>query len=60
VIVKAGATGGPMLILLPGMGPAADLAAQGIAVVQGLPAAMQHVNVHFRTDIVASGSCQCA
>ncbi|MBL9074506.1 GMC family oxidoreductase N-terminal domain-containing protein [Tabrizicola sp.] len=53
VIVTSGAIGSPKLLMLSGLGPAAQLRAQGIEVQQDLPGVGQNLNDHFGIDIVA-------
>ncbi len=53
VIVTSGAIGSPKLMLLSGVGPAAQLQSHGIAVVQDLPGVGQNLTDHFGIDIVA-------
>lgn len=53
VLVSSGAIGTPKLMLLSGVGPAADLAQHGIAVVHDLPGVGQNLTDHFGIDIVA-------
>ena len=53
VIVTSGAIGSPKLMLLSGIGPAADLTAHGIPVVADLPGVGQNLTDHFGIDIVA-------
>ncbi len=53
VIVTSGAVGTPKLMLLSGIGPAADLARHGIKVQQDLPGVGQNLTDHFGIDIVA-------
>jgi choline dehydrogenase-like flavoprotein len=53
VIVTSGAIGSPRLMMLSGIGPAAELRRHGIAVVQDLPGVGQNLNDHFGIDIVA-------
>jgi choline dehydrogenase len=48
VVLTAGAIGSPQLLMLSGLGPAASLAAQGIAVVQDLPAVGAHLQDHLQ------------
>ncbi|MBO6638018.1 MAG: GMC family oxidoreductase N-terminal domain-containing protein [Roseitalea sp.] len=53
VLVTSGAIGTPKLMMLSGVGPAAQLAAHGIDVVQDLPGVGENLNDHFGIDIVA-------
>ena len=53
VIVTSGAIGTPKLMLLSGIGPAAELARHGIKVQQDLPGVGQNLTDHFGIDIVA-------
>lgn len=53
VIITSGAIGSPKLMLLSGVGPAADLARHGIKVVHDLPGVGQNLTDHFGIDIVA-------
>lgn len=53
VIVTSGAIGTPKLMLLSGVGPAADLRALGLPVVADLPGVGQNLTDHFGIDIVA-------
>lgn len=53
VLVTAGAIGTPKLMMLSGVGPAAHLRAQGIAVVHDLPGVGANLTDHFGIDIVA-------
>ncbi len=53
VIVTSGAIGSPKLMMLSGIGPAADLRRHGIDVVQDLAGVGQNLNDHFGIDIVA-------
>jgi choline dehydrogenase-like flavoprotein len=53
VIVTSGAIGSPKLMMLSGVGAAAELARHGIPVVQDLPGVGQNLNDHFGIDIVA-------
>lgn len=53
VIVTTGAIGTPKLMMLSGVGPAAELARHGIPVVQDLPGVGQNLTDHFGIDIVA-------
>ena len=53
VIVTSGAIGSPKLMLLSGIGPAADLARHGIPVQHDLPGVGQNLTDHFGIDIVA-------
>ena len=52
VLVTSGAIGTPKLMLLSGVGPAAHLAEQGIAVLHDLPGVGQNLTDHFGIDIV--------
>ena len=52
VIVTAGAIGSPKIMLLSGVGPAAQLKAHGIDVVHDLPGVGENLNDHFGIDIV--------
>ena len=47
IIVTGGVYGSPQLLLLSGVGPAADLRDMGIAVQHGLPAVGQNLHDHF-------------
>lgn len=53
VIVTSGAIGSPKLLLLSGVGPAADLGALGIPVRYDLPGVGRNLTDHFGIDIVA-------
>ena len=53
VIVTSGAIGSPKLMLLSGVGPAADLSRHGIKVQHDLPGVGQNLTDHFGIDIVA-------
>lgn len=53
VILTSGAIGSPRLLMLSGVGPAAHLAAHGIAVQQDLAGVGQNLTDHFGIDIVA-------
>ena len=53
VIITSGAIGTPKLLLLSGIGPAAQLGFHGIPVVQDLPVVGQNLTDHFGIDIVA-------
>ena len=53
VLVTSGAVGSPKLLLLSGIGPAADLTSHGIGVVADLPGVGQNLTDHFGIDIVA-------
>lgn len=53
VLVTSGAIGSPKLMLLSGVGPAADLQRHGIAVLHDLPGVGQNLTDHFGIDIVA-------
>jgi len=48
IVLTAGAIGSPQLLMLSGIGPAAALAAQGIAVVQDLPAVGGNLQDHLQ------------
>lgn len=50
VILSAGAINSPQLLLLSGVGPAAQLQAQGIAVVADSPAVGEHLQDHLCID----------
>lgn len=52
VIVTSGAIGSPKLMMLSGVGPAAQLQAHGITVVQDLAGVGQNLTDHFGIDIV--------
>ncbi|HSV13364.1 MAG TPA: GMC family oxidoreductase N-terminal domain-containing protein, partial [Tepidisphaeraceae bacterium] len=52
VIVCAGALNSPQLLLLSGIGPAAHLAEQGIAVQHDLPGVGQSLQDHYQARIV--------
>lgn len=52
VIVSAGAIGSPKLLMLSGIGPAAHLREQGIAIVQDLPGVGQNLQDHMNIDVV--------
>ena len=47
VIVAAGSIGSPKLLLLSGIGPAADLAAMGIDIVHDLPGVGENLQDHY-------------
>ena len=47
VVLSAGAVGSPQLLLLSGVGPAADLAAHGIPLVRDLPAVGRELTDHL-------------
>jgi choline dehydrogenase-like flavoprotein len=51
IILSAGAIGSPHLLLLSGIGPAAQLAQHGIAVVQDLPGVGQNLQDHYSAPI---------
>lgn len=53
VLLTAGAIGSPKLMMLSGLGPAADLRGHGIEVVQDLPGVGQNLADHYAIDIVA-------
>ncbi len=53
VIITAGAIGSPKLMLLSGVGPAAQLSLHGIAVLHDLPGVGQNLTDHFGVDMVA-------
>lgn len=53
VLVTAGAIGSPKIMMLSGIGPAAHLREQGIAVVHDLPGVGENLTDHFGIDIVA-------
>lgn len=53
VIITSGAIGSPKLMMLSGVGPAAELARHGIKVVHDLPGVGQNLTDHFGIDIVA-------
>jgi len=53
VIVTAGAIGSPKIMLLSGVGPAAQLQQHGIDVVHDLPGVGENLTDHFGVDIVA-------
>jgi choline dehydrogenase-like flavoprotein len=53
VIVTSGAIGTPKLMMLSGVGPAAHLRDNGVAVVHDLPGVGENLNDHFGIDIVA-------
>ncbi len=53
VILTAGAIGSPKMLMLSGVGPAAQLKQHGIAVVHDLPGVGENLNDHFGIDIVA-------
>jgi len=53
ILVTSGAIGSPKLMLLSGVGPAAQLRAHGIDVVQDLPGVGENLADHFGVDIVA-------
>ena len=52
VIVTSGAIGSPKLMMLSGVGPAIQLQAHGITVVQDLAGVGQNLTDHFGIDIV--------
>jgi len=52
VVVTAGAIGSPKIMLLSGVGPADQLRALGIEVVQDLPGVGENLSDHFGIDIV--------
>lgn len=52
VVVTAGAVGSPKMMLLSGVGPADQLKALGIDVVQDLPGVGENLSDHFGIDIV--------
>jgi choline dehydrogenase len=52
-VVCAGALGSPKLLLLSGVGPAADLTGHGIAVVHDLPGVGRHLNDHVNIKLSA-------
>jgi choline dehydrogenase len=52
VIVSAGAYDSPKLLLLSGIGPAAYLQEQGIAVVADLPGVGQNLSDHLRMPVI--------
>jgi choline dehydrogenase len=47
VILSAGAIGSPQLLMLSGLGPAADLQAMGIAVVRDIPGIGRNLQDHY-------------
>lgn len=51
VILCGGTFNSPQILMLSGVGPAADLEALGIKVVQNLPGVGQHLVDHAETDI---------
>jgi choline dehydrogenase-like flavoprotein len=53
VLVTAGAIGTPKLMMLSGVGPAAELLQHGIRVVHDSPGVGQNLTDHFGIDIVA-------
>lgn len=53
VLVTSGAIGSPKLLLLSGIGPAAELKRHGIPVVADLSGVGQNLTDHFGIDIVA-------
>ena len=53
VIITSGAIGSPKLMLLSGVGPAAELTRLGIKVQYDLPGVGQNLTDHFGIDIVA-------
>jgi choline dehydrogenase len=53
VIVSAGAIGSPQLLMLSGIGPAADLRAHGIAVASDLPEVGRNLQDHPITGVLA-------
>ncbi len=52
VLLTAGAIGSPKLMLLSGIGPAAELRAHGIPVVLDLPEVGRNLHDHFGVDLV--------
>jgi choline dehydrogenase-like flavoprotein len=52
ILVTAGTVGSPKIMMLSGVGPAADLKAHGIEAVHDLPGVGQNLNDHFGVDIV--------
>jgi len=52
IVVTAGAVGSPKIMLLSGVGPADELRALGIDVVQDLPGVGENLSDHFGIDIV--------
>jgi choline dehydrogenase-like flavoprotein len=53
VAITSGAIGSPKLMMLSGIGSAAELRRHGIEVVQDAPGVGQNLNDHFGIDIVA-------
>lgn len=53
VIVTSGAIGTPKIMMLSGVGPAADLKGHGIKVIHDLPGVGENLNDHFGVDIIA-------
>ena len=53
VITTSGGIGSPKLMMLSGVGPAADISRHGIKVVHDLPGVGQNLTDHFGIDIVA-------
>ena len=51
VVLAAGAIGSPKLLMLSGIGPAAELHALGIPVLQELPGVGQNLHDHARVDL---------
>lgn len=52
VVVASGAVGSPKLMLLSGVGPAAELRGLGVPVVHDLPGVGRNLQDHFGIDIV--------
>lgn len=52
VVLAAGAIGSPHRLLLSGVGPAAELVAHGIPVVQDLPGVGQHLQDHVTCGVI--------
>ena len=52
VILSAGAINSPQLLLLSGVGPAAELARLGVDLVQDHPAVGRHLQDHYGVDHV--------
>jgi choline dehydrogenase-like flavoprotein len=52
ILVTAGTVGSPKIMMLSGVGPAADLKSHGIETVHDLPGVGQNLNDHFGIDIV--------
>ncbi|MEO0389033.1 MAG: GMC family oxidoreductase N-terminal domain-containing protein, partial [Pseudomonadota bacterium] len=50
VVLSAGAIGSPKIMMLSGLGPAADLAQHGLAVSQDLPAVGRNMQDHVGVD----------